>query len=1490
MSKGTTHTPTMRLRTMAALAGLAAGFGLAADASAISIVKLRTNYDAWESVLMPVRNEMGEITGTEIRPVTGQGVTVGIIEAAQPNLDHIAFEGLDFRRIWYPFEAPDSAPDAISTVRRDLLPRTDGGALRFPVELHRHATAVAGAIAARNENLFGEFSAFGPVTGIAPDVDLLTGALITGTDPFDGGFQNVTPEAIMFTLAAMTDVDLDNDGEGDFIEPLAEWYGVEPWTPADVINVSFGSVQGRSERSGEDEFARAANIIVSRTNTTIIAAVGDSAQEAFLEELEEDEGSIASPASGYNTIAVGRTGSGTNIEDRQEDSGIGPIPIFNWLSGNRDGDQYLVNPQTGEDYDDIELMDAEDPREGPPIFFPTGTDESPTGQRVAIDILAPGTMITLPANQLNGPQELSNTDVWDGWSGTSFASAIVTGAAALMHEYGREWGVSTDPVVIRAVLLNSAEKPSGWNNGSTEGDDPLIQTSTDEALDEELGAGVIDFRRLLIQYTATAGGYRDITQANASVLQNFRPVFRRDPAIVFPYLRDPDDEMPDPETLPGGTNYTPRNPQLNDFNRYTEDGDFGAREYFFTTPEFATITGYSDPTAQTGAPSRSRPTSPGATASPEAGPAEGTDVGPGWQNFAQPLGNGGRFSGLFPGDGGIDRTGGTFGGGGGGINRPGGSIPSGIGGGESPGGGGGGGAGSGAGDGGGGSLRPCAGASETNCIRAGWDIGRLGLGFLDLPIGLVPEGTDITATLVWNRTENISNEALENLLNGVISQDAPPPPASTAPAATPEINQPDQAGEANEIDAMGPPPRGYTRETTIWPGLRPNRQLIPLVMAGETLRSAAPVFVDLDRDKDGANDNPGVLLDTCFISLETIALAPSGVPLQDANDSYDPLQIDLDMDGCGPPCDPDDDMAGIGAQGDEDECNPNDPSGGPTTFFDSERMRRLTDAYYSTAVDELNVDPVAFSGVVALRVGTVQTGFRFATGVLLNDRRLLTAAHVFDSDNNGFSDVNPNQVTILFPTFGRNNMVVQYGTAAEIDIHPSFNFVGDRALDPEGGEVVENGRDDIAIVTVRGDTFSDFADQTNASGLTPYDGSTLQFYEIFEGTPPDVGAQEVFISGYGESGDGRFGIPMDLSVPEEEWPIGFVPAGGRPNDAIPQPNLRLGKNVIDFYPNIDDDDDPTSEMMEAYVFDFDDPDNPSVGGLGAGTLGNRIETMITFGDSGSPAFFHFDANLDGNVDPGELQLFGINTNASVAAGQETLATFGSQGQGAIAGAYTGTDADGNLRFITAILNQQPPQPPGRLIYSSDRNHFRAQTAFKFDNLNLELRRQRFDGSDDEVVAQSAAASNVEHVFAQNLERSGRYYLRISWAGPEFDWGGFQFTGRVPFRRVQPIAAGAVDQNLTIDDIEDFFPSEVKYGLAWWADIPFNRTFERSAGGLRAESAMMLMGDMNDDLAVNSTDLAMILARWGTPGPIGDLDQSGTVDASDLLVLLQNLNR
>jgi len=1546
---------------IALAAGLAAG--VAAPASAISFVKMRINYDTWEDVRVPARNENGQILGldgtpwtpngpndtdgdgfrdrnetmTVRRAITGEGVTIGMIEAAQPYIDnnnpddnHIAFQNIDHRRIWYPFEGrvpPELQVQLpISTARRDLRPLTPGGAVRFDIDLNRHATAVAHVLVGNNENLFGSTTSFGPLTGIAPNAQLLTGALAYARNNVSDTLAGITPEAVAFTLAAMTGLDgIDIDGDGasdDVIQTVADWYGVEPWQPADVINISFGSIGGfagddgvAEERAGEDFFSRVCNIIAWRTDTLIVASAGDFAES--LEIDTEDEATMTSPATAHNTIAVGRTGDGGDITERQDDSSFGPVAIRNWLSDPVELNQYVQDQFAGPDtvpadYNDltVDLEMLRDEEMNPPYVLPDEGGMVPVpgldGNRLALDLLAPGTFIELATNPANGPEDVVNTATWEDWQGTSFASAIVSGAIALMHEYGRAWEYDTSPELIKAVLLNSCLKPDGWDNSSSDSDqetDMFNGQITIDALDRESGAGILDFERLLLQYRATpsAGGYADLNQGNQEVLLFFRPLSERNSDILSP------------SSGPPGQGYVPVVQDLRlGFNYFERDENSDRVEVFFTDPGRAALTEYVNPNfagmsavrqpARTDAPTDRVDARPAGDESSDAQETVGPQapVAEPWNTQAQPIA-GDRF-GFGPGQnrttiGGNDRTG------------PG-SVPSGGNLGPRPGGGGGeddlGGEDGGSGNAGPVETTPCQQLAQTRCVRAGWDVGRVGLGVLDIPIGPLPGNAVVTATLTWSRIEDVEDSIFEDLLSGVVTREPVDPNARIAPPA------PAESVSEQDREPLGPPlaDRPIRGKVKSWPGVEPNRVLYPLVMAGTTLRGAGPDFVDLDRDKDGANDVNEA--DTCFIPLDPdmISFANDGIPAFSDEDSYDPLQIDMDDDGCGPPCDPNDDpmMGGMTEPGmDLPSCSLATTSGGPTPdIFDSERLRRVSFDFYNTAVDVQGIDPVALSGIVALEITRPGGVVDVATGVIVGDddspRRILTAAHIFDTDSDGQSDVSGTNVRILFPSFdtfagsGNAHMVTSAIPVSDIRIHPSFNFIGDRDVDPEGGVSIENGRDDLAIITTGGVNFRDFID---SSTQIDYAGADLQVYDVgLAPAPPAIGTQEIIFAGYGESGDGRFGVPLDPQATEPT--IGYVPAKLTSLNTGALPNIRAGRNVIDQYPNLMDDDftgaddDPSSNLDEVFIFDFDDPDDPSVGGLGGASLGNRTESMITPGDSGSPSFIHNDLNMNGTVEPGELVLFGINTAASMPASAEpgVVSLYGSRGQGMIVSSYTGNDENGDPRFIDAVLSEVQPEPTGLFEFvNSDRSRHPVKlNAFKFDNLDLELRLLEPQGVDDvfDVIARSSSSGNVEHIHTEGIDGvvPGFYYLRIIWDGPVFDWSGFQFDAMNPFRIVSPNS----NSNLDVTDIQQFYPSEVKYGLAWWAEIPFDRTFERNMENGGGRTAAALQGDMNRDFLIDSADIGLLLSAWGSPGPRGDLNRDGTVNADDLAIQINNFSR
>jgi hypothetical protein len=106
------------------------------------------------------------------------------------------------------------------------------------------------------------------------------------------------------------------------------------------------------------------------------------------------------------------------------------------------------------------------------------------------DIVAPGENVTLAAANW----ETSDTYRTDG-TGTSFAAPMAGGIAAQLMGYGKAHHLSTDPLVIKAVMMAGATKVSHFDGGAWAPRDEFAQavgTLIDEPLDAEEGAGRVD--------------------------------------------------------------------------------------------------------------------------------------------------------------------------------------------------------------------------------------------------------------------------------------------------------------------------------------------------------------------------------------------------------------------------------------------------------------------------------------------------------------------------------------------------------------------------------------------------------------------------------------------------------------------------------------------------------------------------------------------------------------------------------------------------------------------------------------------------------------------------------------------------------------------------------------------------------------------------------------------------------------------------------------
>jgi hypothetical protein len=94
-------------------------------------------------------------------------------------------------------------------------------------------------------------------------------------------------------------------------------------------------------------------------------------------------------------------------------------------------------------------------------------------------------------------------------NGTSFSAPMVAGMMAQQIDYGRAHGLSTNPLVIKATLMNSADQVlekngAAWHPNASSVVGGVLQVTS--PLDTDSGAGQINGLRLFEQYSAGQQG------------------------------------------------------------------------------------------------------------------------------------------------------------------------------------------------------------------------------------------------------------------------------------------------------------------------------------------------------------------------------------------------------------------------------------------------------------------------------------------------------------------------------------------------------------------------------------------------------------------------------------------------------------------------------------------------------------------------------------------------------------------------------------------------------------------------------------------------------------------------------------------------------------------------------------------------------------------------------------------------------------------------
>lgn len=325
-----------------------------------------------------------------------------------------------------------------------------------PEWLDYHATAVGHAL--------GGFGPSPVMYGITPFATVFSGAIATQWfDPQNEGF------ATSFDVSQRSFAGAYYQAAVSGVSNTYYYGNVLSFGTVDVITSSWGSSDAPG---GDSYFTVALDAIAHKGGKLVCVSAGNGGP---------DRNTVGTPANGFNTLAVGA------------------------LTQSRAA-QGVV------DYDAVADFSSRGPQD---LAIPLDPDGNSTrtvrGARARVDLTAPGTSLFLAAylgrtggNQYLDPSfPLPSGDgyYFNGIGGTSFATPIVSGGAALLADVA--WAkytfntVSRDGRVLKAVLMNSADKLPGWTSNAVISGGISI---TSQGLDYDSGAGRINLHTAYHQF------------------------------------------------------------------------------------------------------------------------------------------------------------------------------------------------------------------------------------------------------------------------------------------------------------------------------------------------------------------------------------------------------------------------------------------------------------------------------------------------------------------------------------------------------------------------------------------------------------------------------------------------------------------------------------------------------------------------------------------------------------------------------------------------------------------------------------------------------------------------------------------------------------------------------------------------------------------------------------------------------------------------------
>jgi hypothetical protein len=322
-------------------------------------------------------------------------------------------------------------------------------------EFDRHATWVGSVLAGRQ----GGKSPGHHQQGMAPDAQLMSGAIATSWPT--SGFPRFTANFHVNFGAISTY----GPYRAAFITGVTGPGGTRT---ADVINSSY---VGTQSSSGVDRLAGTLDALVNENPRTLLTVAAGNLLSL-----------VPSPASAYNNMAVAALSYNS-----------GQYDVVSTFSNGGPSD---YSDPSGAFFSQVrQVIDIAAPGENFSVAYYGGQ----TGGN--------GPNVSGPPNGPAGGLDWYTRNI----SGTSFASPTVGGGAALLYDAAYDLLAATpdarDARVMKAVLMNSADKTLDWDNGQAPHSNANGGVMTMRGLDNDVGAGRLNLDRAFDQLL---GGTTDV--------------------------------------------------------------------------------------------------------------------------------------------------------------------------------------------------------------------------------------------------------------------------------------------------------------------------------------------------------------------------------------------------------------------------------------------------------------------------------------------------------------------------------------------------------------------------------------------------------------------------------------------------------------------------------------------------------------------------------------------------------------------------------------------------------------------------------------------------------------------------------------------------------------------------------------------------------------------------------------------------------------------